>query len=208
MIVVLVGVAVAILRWRRPAANLLSPSRVFLLAAAVVMAALFGLATLFDRWSTIDIRPRYSTLFTLLAIVMVVWLAYRLWREPPLTPERLFLFVAVAFMLVVAFGSGYGPQYAYWFIPALVATYVLLDDGWRRLLRIGFVVACLTYLVEYGFISWLGAWAPAAFGSSDWMSDVDGFLVPYRLVLLNLPLFAIYLVVIAEGIGAGGVTHR
>ena len=104
------------------------------------------------------------------------------------------------FMFVVAFGSGYGPQYAYWFIPALVATYVLLDDAWRRLLRIGYLVAGLTYLFEYGFIQGFGMDATAVFGTSDWMTDVTEFLIPYRLVLLNLPLFAIYLLVLAGGI--------
>jgi hypothetical protein len=131
---------------------------------------------------------------------MVAWLMRRLWQEPPLTPQHLFLFVAVLFMLVVAFGSGYGPQYAYWFLPALVATYVLLDDAWRWLLRIAYLVAGLTYIFEYGFIPWLGAWVPAAFGNSDWTTNVAEFLIPYRLVLVNLPLFATYLIVLAEGI--------
>ena len=62
------------------------------------------------------------------------------------------------------------------------------------------MVAGLTYLVEYGFIPWLGAWVPAVFGTSDWMTDVAEFLIPYRLVLLNLPLFAVYLLVLAGGI--------
>jgi hypothetical protein len=105
------------------------------------------------------------------------------------------------FLFVVAFGPGYGPQYSYWFIPALVATYVLLDDAWRMLLRIGYVVAGLTYMVEYGFIPWLGAWVPSVFGSSDWAAEVAEFLVPYRLVLVNVPLFAVYLLVLAAGIG-------
>ena len=178
----------------------LSANLVFLVGALLFMAAVYGVATLFDRVSSLDVRPRYDTLFTLLAIATVVWLSHRLWRGPLLKPEELFLFVAVIFMLVVAFGSGYGPQYAYWFIPALVATYVLLDDAWRRTLRIGYVVAGLTYLVEYGFIPWLGAWVPAVFGSSDWTSDVAEFLIPYRLVLLNVPLFAVYLLVLAGGI--------
>ena len=131
---------------------------------------------------------------------MVVGLMWRLWPEPPLSPQALFLFVAMAFMLVVAFGPGYGPQYGYWFLPALVATYVLLDDAWRWLLRIAYLVAGLTYIFEYGFIPWLGAWVPAAFGSSDWTTNVAEFLIPYRLVLVNLPLFATYLFVLAEGI--------
>jgi hypothetical protein len=202
VVLALVAVAVVLQRWRRPSReDRLSPNRIFLLGALLFMAVVFGLATLFDRLSTINVRPRYATLFTLLVIAMVAWLMRRLWQEPPLPPPRLFLLVAVTFMLVVAFGSGYGPQYAYWFIPALVATYVLLDDAWRMLLRIGYVVAGLTYMVEYGFIPWLGAWVPAVFGSSDWTAEVAEFLIPYRLVLVNVPLFAVYLLVLAAGIG-------
>ena len=157
-------------------------------------------AVLFDHLTTIDVRGHYGTLFTLLVVAIIVRLMWRFWPEPPLSPQALFLFVALAFMLVVAFGPGYGPQYAYWFIPALVATYVLLDDAWRWLLRIAYLVAGLTYIFEYGFIPWLGAWVPAAFGNSDWTTNVAEFLIPYRLVLVNLPLFATYLIVLAEGI--------
>ena len=202
MILAVIAIAAVIQLWRRPSPDgPLLPNRAFLLGALLFMGAVFGLATLFDRLSSIDVRPHYGTLFTLLVIGTVIWLTRRLWHEPPLTPDRLFLFVAVMFMLVVAFGPGYGPQYIYWFIPALVATYVLLDDAWRRLLRIGYLIAGLTYMVEYGFIPWLGAWVPAVFGSSDWATDVAEFLIPYRLVLLNLPLLAVYLLVLAEGIG-------
>jgi hypothetical protein len=201
VIVALIVSAAVVRRWRRPSRGTsLPPNRVFLVGALLFMAAVFGVATLFDRLSTVDVRTKYGTLFTLLVIAMIVWLAHRLWREPPLAPQELFLFVALTFMLVVAFGSGYGPQYAYWFIPALVATYVLLDDAWRRLLRIGYLVAGLTYLFEYGFSQGFGTWVPAVFGSADWMTDVAEFLIPYRLVLLNLPLFAIYLLVLAGGI--------
>ena len=130
MIVALIVSAAVVRGWRRRSRDApLSTSRVFLVGALLFMAVVFGIATLFDRLSTLDVRPRYDTLFTLLAIAMVGWLSRRLWREPPLKAEQLFLFVAVIFMFVVAFGSGYGPQYAYWFMPALVATYVLLDDS-------------------------------------------------------------------------------
>ena len=200
MVVALIVSAAVVWRWGSREARL-SANLVFLVGALLFMAAVYGVTTLFDRLSSHDVRPRYDTLFTLLAIATVAWLSRRLWRGPPLKPEELFLFVAVIFMLVVAFGSGYGPQYAYWFMPALVATYVLLDDAWRRLLRIGYLVAGLTYLVEYGFIPWLGAWVPAVFGSSDWTTEVAEFLIPYRLVLLNVPLLAVYLLVLAGGIG-------
>ena len=136
-----------------------------------------------------------------LVMATVVWLWRRLSNEPPLTADRLFLLVAVVFLLVVGFGSGYGPQYTYWFVPALVATYVLLDDTWRWLLRVGYAVAGITYAFEYAFVPWLGAWMSAVLGSSDWSNSVADFLVSYRLVLFQTPLFVVYLVLVAEGVG-------
>jgi len=161
----------------------------------------FGLSGMLEELTRFDARSLYGSAFTLGVLLMVVWLWRRLSREAPLPPERLFLLVAVVLMAVVAFGPGYGPQYAYWFVPALVATYVLLDDAWRRLLRIGYVVAGLTYAVEYAFVPWLGSYANALAGGSAWITDVSDYLdVPNRLVLFRLPLFMVYLVLIFEGI--------
>ena len=130
-----------------------------------------------------------------------MWLWRRLSREAPLPPERLFLLVAVVLLAVVAFGPGYGPQYVYWFIPALVATYVLLDDSWRRLLLVGYGVAGLTYAIEYAFIPWLGAYASESAGNPAWVADVsDALDAPERLVLFRIPLFLVYLVLIYGGI--------
>ena len=161
----------------------------------------FGLSGMLEELTRFDFRSLYGSVFTLAVIVTVVWLLRRLSREEPLPPERLFLLVAVVLLAVVAFGPGYGPQYAYWFIPALVATYVLLDDEWRRLLRIAWAVAGLTYLVEYAFVPWLGSYANEVVGASAWVTDVSDYLdTPHRLVLFRLPLFLVYLLLIYEGI--------
>ena len=124
----------------------------------------------FEALTGVDIRGKYGMLFTLAVLALIVWLGRRLWRETPLAPDRLFLIAAIVPMVVVAFGPGYGPQYAYWFLPALVATYVLLDDGWRRLLLVGYVVAGLTYAVDYAFVAGLGAYAA---GDAGWVTDVS-----------------------------------
>jgi hypothetical protein len=160
----------------------------------------FGLSGMLEELTRFDDRALYASLFTLAVVASVVWLWRRLSREQPLPPESSFLLAAVVLMVVVAFGPGYGPQYAYWFIPALVATYVLLDDGWRRALRVAYVVAAITYTVEYAFVPWLGAYAEALSGGS-WVEDVSRSLdVPDRLVLLRLPLFLVYLLLIYEGV--------
>lgn len=149
----------------------------------------------------IDARAWYTTVFTIVVVVLVAWLGRRLWREPPLGPERLFLLVAVVLMAIVALGPGYGPQYAYWFLPALVATYVLLDERWRRLLVVAYAIAALTYAVEYAFVPWLGSYASAIAGDDDWITRTSDYLDdPQRLTLFRIPLFAVYLVVLAAGI--------
>ena len=157
----------------------------------------------FDRLASIDVQDRYATFFTVAVLAFVVWLGYRLWREPPPTAARLFLLVAVVFLAVVAFGPGYGPQYAYWFLPALVATYVLLDDAWRRLLVVAYVVAGVTYAIEYAFVfvasvptPWRSS-APRAERILDIAEELEN---PGQLMVFRLPLFVVYVVVIAVGI--------
>jgi hypothetical protein len=174
----------------------------FLLFATGLVISALWLVELLDRFSSVDARERYGTAFTLAMVASVAWLFRRLWPEEPPTLSRLFLLVSVIFMLVVAFGTGYGAHYAYWFIPALVGTYVLLDNTWRRLLLVAYVVAGLTYAIEYAFVPFLGAWAVAMFGSSEWMVNFGDYLsTPHRWVIFRLPLFIVYLVVIAAGIG-------
>ena len=134
-------------------------------------------------------------------LALVVWLARRLWREPPLPADRLFLLVAVILMTIVALGPGYGPQYAYWFLPALVATYVLLDAAWRWLLLGTYAIAAITYAVEYAFVPWLGAYASAIVGHSNRVTRISDYLGdPQHLTLLRAPLFAAYVVLVAAGI--------
>jgi hypothetical protein len=159
------------------------------------------LSAWFESFAGIDARQRYGTVFTLAVIVLVVWLARRLWREPPLTADRLFLLVAVILMAIVALGPGYGPQYAYWFLPALVATYVLLDPGWRKLLLGGYAIAAVTYAVEYAFVPWLGAYVSAIAGDSDRITRVSDYLDdPQHLMLFRAPLFTTYVVLVAAGV--------
>lgn len=198
----LAALAVLAALWRRSSdASRSRPDRSFLLIVGCLVAVLLWVAEAFDRFTSVDAREYYIRGFTFVVFAAVAWLGYRLWRSPPLKPRALFLLVAVIFMLVVAFGPGYGAHYAYWFIPALVATYVLFDHAWRRLLLLAYAVAGLTYAIEYAFVPFLGAYAVAMFGSSEWMTDVSDYLtVPHHWVIFRLPLLLVYFIVIAQGI--------
>jgi len=160
----------------------------------------FGLAGIVEEFGGID-DSMYATFFTVAVVALVCWLGYRLWREPSLAPETLFLLVATVFMTVVAFGAGYGAHYAYWFMPSLIATYVLLDDAWRRLLLVGYAIAAVTYTIDYAFLPFLGAFATEIVGTPSWLEETSEFLSdPEMLVLVRLPLFFVYVVVIAAGV--------
>jgi hypothetical protein len=172
-----------------------------LLAEVAVTVLVLWLVEAADRTGVADARGAYATVFALVLGVAAVATSIVLWRGDPPTAPRLFLLAAVALMIVVAFGPGYGPQYAYWFLPALVATYVLLDDGWRWLLRVAWLVAAVTYVVEYALVDYLGAWAAEIFGDGTWVADAGNYLkAPHHLVVARLPLYAVYLVLIAAGV--------
>src|SRR4029079_8547221 len=163
LVAVAVLAAVAIVwRVRRP----LTVGGVVLLAEVALVVCVLWFVEGTDRFGLLDARGRYSTVFTFALAAAVCGAFVLLWRTEPQPGTRwLFLATATGLMVVVAFGPGYGPQYAYWFLAALVASYVLLDDAWRRLLRVAWLVAALTYVVEYATVDYLGAGATRVFGS-------------------------------------------
>ncbi len=178
----------------------LSGTRLVLLALTTLMLAALVLVEALEALG-VAARDRYDSVFTLGLVGAVVFMAYRLWKEPPLAPESLYLLVALVFMVIPSFGPGYAGHYAPWFVPALIATYVLLDDAWRRLLLIAYFIAAATYAFEYAFIAFLGAFADPIFDYPQWVDDFGGWLnVHHRWGLVRLPLVVVYVVVIAAGI--------
>jgi hypothetical protein len=196
--------------WLWPRLQRLPPSatRRNMLVLTLAMAAALAFAEVLERLS-VDVRSHYADAFTLALLALVVWLGYRLWSEPPLDAATLFTLVAVVFMTVVAFGTGYGAHYAPWFLPSLVATYVLLDDSWRQLLLVGYVIAAVTYVVEYAFVPFLGAFAGPVFGDPAWATDIGEWLQqPQNWGIVRIPLFAVYVAVIAAGAARVGALMR
>ena len=141
-------------------------------------------------------------LFPLVLLAFVVGAAVVLSRRD-LDTRRTLLLAGLTLLAIPAVGSGYASQYAYWWLPLLVATYPLFDRGWRVLLLAFYVVAAATYIVEYGLLIDHGAFlivndhfAPGAF-----LNDAKlRFSDPTWLTVLRLPLFVVSLAVIAGGV--------
>jgi hypothetical protein len=120
-----------------------------------------------------------------------------------LDTRRTLLLAGLILLAVPAVGSGYASQYAYWWLPLLVATYPLFDRGWRRLLLAFYVIAAATYIVEYGLLIDHGAFLIVNdhFKPGTFLNDAKlRFSQPTWLTVLRLPLFLASLAVIVGGI--------
>ena len=113
--------------------------------------------------------------------------------------RRVILLSALILLALPALGPGYAPQYAYWSLPLLAATYPLFDRGWRSLLLVLLVVAALDYVLEYGLLVDHGQFLLSLFPSSDLLVDLRRFETDTWLTVLRLPLFLASLAVVAGG---------
>jgi hypothetical protein len=171
------------------------------------IAGYFGITGLLDLAHLEGVTRAYSRVFTVVLVVGIAVLFRVLWRRG-LDARCAILLAGLLLAAIPALGPGYAPQYAYWFMPALVASYPLFDDRWRRILLVCYVVAAVTFVVDYGLVVGLGHFLNGFFGDtgrlhrlSDWISR------PGAQTIVRLPLFAAFLVVLGAGsrrVWAGG----
>jgi hypothetical protein len=141
----------------------------------------------------------YDRLFTLVLIASVIVLFRAAWYRG-LGASMTVLLAGLLLAAIPALGPGYGPQYAYWYIPPLLATYLLLDDAWRRILLAFYAVAAATYIVEYAFVRALGRFLVAFFDDSHVLEKASVRLsTPGAQTLLRTPLFIAFLVLLVAG---------
>jgi hypothetical protein len=110
------------------------------------------------------------------------------------------LLATLLLLAIPALGPGYGPQYAYWYIPAAIVSYPLLDGAWRRALVAFYAVAAVTYVVEYALLRALGRLLVAFFdGSASLLRLSDRLSTPGAVTVLRVPLFVAFLVLLVVG---------
>lgn len=159
----------------------------------------FGVTGLLRLAHLDGVGRAYDRLFTLVLIASVVMLFRAAWSRG-LAASATVLLAGLLLAAIPALGPGYGPQYAYWYIPPLLATYPLFDDVWRRILVGFYAVAAATYVVEYAVVRALGRFLVAFFDESSFLHKVsDRLSTPGAQTLLRLPLFVAFLVLLVTG---------
>jgi hypothetical protein len=85
-------------------------------------------------------------------------------------------------------------------MPALVASYPLFDDTWRRILLVFYAVGAVTFIVDYGLVIGLGHFFNGFFGDTGVLHRLsDRISTPGAQTVERLPLFAAFLVVLGAG---------
>jgi hypothetical protein len=141
----------------------------------------------------------YGSLFIVLLVLGVLMVFRAAWYRG-LAVETTVLLAGLLLMTVPVLGPGYAPQYAYWYLPPLLATYVLLDREWRRILLVSYGIAAVTYVVEYALVGSQGRFLVAFFpGSARLENASERLSSPGAQTLLRLPLFVAFLVLLVAG---------
>ena len=159
----------------------------------------FGITGLLDLAHLHGLTRLYSRVFTVVLIVGLPVLFRVLWSRG-LDAKRTILLAGLVLAAIPGVGPGYAPQYAYWFVPPLVASYPLFDDRWRRILLVCYAVAAVTFVVDYGLVEWLGHFVNGFFGDTGFLHRLSkGISTPGAQTVERLPLFAAFLVVLVSG---------
>ena len=148
-----------------------------------------------------------SSLLFYVSLLMVMILSWNLfWQRHSIGSRETVLYAALLLAAIPSLGPGYATQYIYWFLPFLVVTYVFYPGAWRTVL-VGFaVISVCTYLVEYAVYPEYGYNLVCLLAKAKVVAQ--GHLLPPVIekwrtqtghVLLNLPIFIAYLILLAFG---------
>jgi hypothetical protein len=161
----------------------------------------YGLTGIADAINLERATAGYSKI--VFPLLLLAWIAagYAALTRRRLDTRHVILLVALVLLAVPTLGPGYAPQYAYWWLPLLAATYPLFDRRWRHMLIALYVIAAVTYVVEYALFRGHGWFLEAFFPSSHFIQAANHHLdQPGWSTLLRLPLFAASIVVLGGGV--------
>lgn len=159
----------------------------------------FGITGLLELAHLDGLSRAYEHVFTVVLVAALLVLTRATWKRG-LDARRAVLLAGLLLAAIPALGPGYAPQYAYWFLPPLLVSYVLFDDRWRRILLACYAIAALDWIVEYAFFRALGRFLVAFFDESSVLARVsDKLSTPGAETLVRIPLFAAFLVLLVAG---------
>jgi len=159
----------------------------------------FGVTGLLLMGGADELLSIYGTFFSVLVIAVMVFVAFLIWRRPRTEDREFLLLAALLLTAVPALGPGYAPQYFYWFLPLLILTFAVYPGRWRGVLVGFYLIAAVTYLVEYAIFPSHGAFLTRLTGSEPFITWSRTWSTQGIATLIRLPIFFAFLTLLAEG---------
>lgn len=158
----------------------------------------FGWTGILRRLSGEDWVRAYARALPAIFLAAIAWTARAIRRSPAVSRRELLVGALLLLVAIPLFGSGYGPQYLFWFWPLLLCA----APGGSRTFRLAagaFAgIAAVTYVFQYALVGYFGKflmWTSLASAMSGAADFADR-----HMTITNGPLFLAYLALFAAGV--------
>ncbi|MCM2315692.1 MAG: glycosyltransferase family 39 protein [Thermoanaerobaculia bacterium] len=128
----------------------------------------FGVSGLAANLGLSGWLPGLSAVSSLALVALLAWGCVKAWSWTEASDRKMVLLAGLILLAIPTLGPGFGPQYAFWFIPPLAVSYLSGSTRWKVALVVAYAVSAATYVVLYGFARDLGGalvylwWSPVA----------------------------------------------
>jgi hypothetical protein len=145
-----------------------------------------GILNLIGADSLINFYRNFSAVIILLLLVISCRQFYSIKN---LNPKQIISFCFLIILFIPTFGPGYGPQYISWFLPSGVILFLISEGKMKRIFIIGYLIATITYIIEYAFFTSHGAFITKMIKTEQVQTISTLFTTQKMQVLIRLPLF-------------------
>jgi hypothetical protein len=166
----------------------------------------FGFSGLFQMAGVGRLGIYYNWVFYAVLAAVMVWSVIFFWRRQSIGGRETVLVAALLLAGIPALGPGYAPQYLYWFMPLLIATFSFFKGAWRLMLAGFALIAAGTYVVEYALFPSHGMFLFRILTNESKMDQAMALMPvmsqcssPTGQTLIRLPMFIAYLTLLAFG---------
>src|ERR1017187_10435272 len=153
----------------------------------------YGITGIFNLMDEIHLINLYQKASPVIIISLVGYKSWRSYNINKLTISQIIIFSFLFLLFIPTFGPGYGPQYISWYLPLAVILYAISTENIQKILKIGYFIIALDYLIEYAFFITHGAFITKMIPTEQILS-LSTFLTTQKMqVLIRLPMFLFYI---------------
>jgi hypothetical protein len=155
-------------------------------------AGWFGITGILNFLGEPKLNSLYRAISPLFFLGLLLYMAWRIFKIRVLNPTQIISIILLLLLFVPTFGPGYAPQYINWFLPFMIMLFVVSTNSAKKILKAGYCMVAITYLIEYAFFTSHGAFITKMFPTEQILSLSTLLSTQKMQVIIRLPLFIFY----------------